>query len=340
MGTPKNIIEINGKRYDARSGALIGSSSKTTPKSTGIVMDGVVRKTHTTAATPTPKKAATSRGKAHTAHAHHKKVKRSSTLVRRGLKKPAASHATKPKTTPAVGGHPHARVERAKTVPQSKKITRFGEIKTFTKTVAPVQVAHPRNQRATAARKKVAQHEAPTIQHFEQAMQNATSHLTKYSEKKTRKLFRSKKINAITGSLVALLLVGFFSWQNAPNLKMRLAATNSGVSAAHLPSYKPAGFGLAGPIQSEPGKVTVSFKSRTDDRGFKITQATSNWSSESLYNNELATKTNKQTWQEQGKTVYIYDDTNATWVNAGVWYKIEGNANLTTDQLLRIVNSF
>lgn len=338
MGESKNIIEINGKRYDARTGSVVGHSKNSPKKPSGIVMDGVVRKAHP--AVPTPKKPVVARSKAQTAHAHHKKTKRSSTLMRKGLKKPAATHK-KPEITPSIGSNVHARIERARAVVQSKKISRFSEVKSFTKTVAPVAVAHPKNEKATAARKKAAaQSGAPTIQHFEQAMQNATSHLTKYSEKKTKRLFKNKKINAVAGSLAVLLLVGFFGWQNAPNLKMRLAAADSGVSAAHLPAYKPAGFGMTGPIKTEPGKVTVSFKSRTDDRNFTISQAASNWNSESLYNNELASKPNKQTWNEQGKTVYIYDDTSATWVDAGVWYKIEGNAELTTDQLLRIVNSF
>lgn len=299
-------------------------------------MDGVVRKTQTVA-TSVPKKATIARGKAQTALSHHKKVNRSKTLVRKGLKKPSVA-SKKDATTPVIASN-SPRFERAKNSVQSKKISRFSAPKTFTKTVAPLPVAHPRGYKAHTQKKPV-HHETPTIQHFEQAMQNATSHLTKYSEKKTKKLFRSKKINALAGSLAVLLLVGFFGWQNAPNLKMRVASTNSGVSSAHLPSYKPAGFGMAGPIQSEPGKVTVSFKSRTDDRNFRITQASSNWNSEALYNNELASKTNKQSYQEQGKTVYIYDDSNATWVDGGVWYKIEGNANLTTDQLLRMVNSF
>ena len=46
-----------------------------------------------------------------------------------------------------------------------------------------------------------------------------------------------------------------------------------------------------------------------------------------------------QTKEEKGRTVYIYDDSNATWVDGGIWYQIEGDSSLSSDQLLNIVAS-
>lgn len=293
-------------------------------------MDGVV---------PSKPKPATTHTKVTPSAEHHKKTRRSKTLVRKGLKKP--SHKAE-KTTPTTNlGNDMARLNRAHNTTQSNQISRFSSPAVLKKHIRPLPVMRQgASNKAHINSNSHAQptHTTPTIQHFEQAIHNAQSHLTEYSEKKTRRFLKSKKMNVVSGSLAVLLLVGFFGYQNAPNLRMRLAATDSGVSSARLPSYKPAGFGIANKIQSEPGKVTVSFKSRTDDRNFTITQSSSNWSSEALSQNQLASKT-KQTWQEQGKTVYIYDDTSATWVSGGVLYNIDNKANLSTDQLLRIVNS-
>lgn len=331
---------MNGKRYDARTGTLLGSNQK--PKTNpGVVMDGIVKRGPATH----HKKVASSPKKTRPSATQHKGVQRPKTLMRKGLKKP--SHAAKQKTAEptilpmASEKEIQNRLKRAQKVMQSRYISRFGNEPALTKRKEPLAVAHPKPHAKTAATHAHSQASktAPPIQHFEQAIQDASSHLTKFHGKKQKRVFKNKKINALAGSLAVLLLVGFFGWQNAPNLEMQVASRKAGF-AAHMPGYSPAGYGVAGAVQSQPGKVSVSFKSRTDDKSFNVTQRASDWSSDSLLNNALASKTNKQTWQEQGKTVYIYDGSNATWVDGGVWYQIEGNASLTTDQLLRIVNSF
>jgi hypothetical protein len=44
-------------------------------------------------------------------------------------------------------------------------------------------------------------------------------------------------------------------------------------------------------------------------------------------------------FQQKGLTIYMYDGSHATWVNQGVWYTIEGDSLLDTEQLLRIATS-
>jgi hypothetical protein len=120
---------------------------------------------------------------------------------------------------------------------------------------------------------------------------------------------------------------------------MKVAAARAGFSAS-MPGYSPSGFAFKGPVQYSAGQVVVSFKSNTDDRNFKLTQQTSSWSSDSLLNNYVAAGGKEyQTYQDRGRTIYIYDGSNATWVNGGVWYQIEGNADLSSDQLVRIASS-
>lgn len=336
LGDAKNTIEINGKLYNARTGELLGNQPHKINKATpGAIMDGVVRKPSASAA-HSPKKA---HAVAERSSSHHKQAHPTKTLARKGLKKPDLK--TKPsETTPKLHHEStiNQRLKRAHNIAQSNKISRFARGDgIFTKKAAPLPVAQPSHNLTTSI-KHVADETENRAENLEKAVQDATSHLTKFAGKEKKKFLKSKKLNAVAGSLAVILLVGFLGYQNAPNIRMRIASTDAGFSA-HLPGYKPAGFGLNNSIQSEPGKVTVTFKSRTDDRSFNITQSASNWSSESL-GNELASKDNKQTWQEQGKTVYTYGESNAAWVDGGVLYQIEGDSSLNSDQLRRIVNSF
>lgn len=140
-------------------------------------------------------------------------------------------------------------------------------------------------------------------------------------------------------SLAVLVLIGFFVYQNVPSLSMRLAASRAGVDA-QLPGYAPAGFSQDKLVSYSPGKVTINFHSNTDSREFKLVQQVSNWNSQALADNFLAAKSKQyQTYQASGKTIYIFDGSNATWVNGGVWYQIEGHSSLSSDQILKIANS-
>jgi hypothetical protein len=97
---------------------------------------------------------------------------------------------------------------------------------------------------------------------------------------------------------------------------------------------------MAGPIQYQPGEVTLNYRSTSDQRGFNVVQKNSSWNSETLLEN-FVTAANKpyQTFQANGRTIYIYDGNKATWVDGGIWYNIDGQSNLNSDQLLRIAGS-
>lgn len=96
---------------------------------------------------------------------------------------------------------------------------------------------------------------------------------------------------------------------------------------------------MAGPIQYGEGAVTLSYQSNSDDRNFQIVQKSSDWNSQSLLENFVSDKEPYQTFQDKGRTIYIYGKSSATWVSGGVWYQIEGESDLSSDQLLRIVSS-
>jgi hypothetical protein len=165
-------------------------------------------------------------------------------------------------------------------------------------------------------------------------------HHKKKRSKLGKKLGISPKAASISMAVLAfVLLAGFFTVQSVPNLSMRLAATRAGFDAT-MPGYQPTGFSFKGPIKYSPGQVTISFKSNTDGRQYDVKQQASNWNSDALLSNYiLAEGKTYQTYLDRGRTLYIYNGSSATWVDNGVWYTVEGESNMTTDQLIRIAAS-
>lgn len=348
MGDAKQIIEINGKKYNVATGRIIDSvtTAHTTPakrstppappRSNGTMIDGFVRRSqaqpitqkspqnHTKAASFTPKQVT--------------KVSRvpqkSKTLMRPGLKKPQhqqSAKQTKPINKSALSITNPQRENRAKQTPKSSHISKFNKSSSSTSKVVKRSGELP-----VASPKHVQHHsEKSATKQFEKAVHNATSHLETFVPNTKSK---ARKLLITSAAVVSVIVCGFLAYQMIPAIKVKFAGTRAGFSAS-LPGYSPAGFGLSGDIAASSGEVTLTYKSRTDDKNYKLSQTPSNWTSQALLNN-FVIPANKpyQTYEDQGKTVYIYDNSNATWVDGGVWYKLEGNANLTSDQLLRIAN--
>jgi hypothetical protein len=347
-------IELNGKRYYTRTGKVLSAHEKVSGehrefvkpvgKKSGAALDGFRRR-----------KASTVR--ATTATAVHKKTEKSKTLMRAAVKKPAPAKATAPAVRKNARHTPHLdidpkRVSRAQTIRKSSLVSRFGApgraVKQITSVlpVRPEPDAPPMPLLQEHHKPVIAEGKASHQKALQKALDKATSHKQPKVSKATRRQRLSRKlrvsnrtINVAAASLAAVLLVGFVAYQNMPNLSMRLAAARAGVEGG-LPGYQPSGFGLSGPIKYQPGQITISYTSHSDSRKFQISQKASQWSSETLLENYVANgQKTYQTFQDSGKTIYIYDDNNATWVDGGVWYQIEGNSALNNDQLLRMAAS-
>lgn len=157
--------------------------------------------------------------------------------------------------------------------------------------------------------------------------------------KKTNWLSRQPRMVAILSSTLALLILGgYLTYITLPSISLRVAASRAGINAS-MPDYKPDGYSLDGPITYSPGAVVVSYKSNTNDSGYKLTQKASNWDSQAVLDNYVSKQTdNYLTFQERGITVYTFNN-KATWVNGGMLYTIEGNAALSSDQVLRVATS-
>jgi hypothetical protein len=352
-----NIIELNGKRYDARSGKVLsahetvsGSASSyvkpaAAKKNTGGVLDGFTKRLPSTPRTKT------------TSSTVHHKTEKSKTLMRTVVKKPAAK-AHHAKSAAAIQRHPNAQYDvNPRLASQAQKVKKSGLVSRFGGPVGahppkPITASLEVRPEPEASPPIFDEHRLSSIEkkshsaHMERAMEKATSHKQPKAKKQThhqklaRKLRVTPRIVSISAmSVAAFLLIGFIAYQNVPNLSMRVAASRAGVNS-RMPDYQPSGFGMNGPIQYKPGQVVISYRSHSDDRQFSISQKSSQWNSESLLENYVVVEGKSyQTFQDNGKTIYIYDENNATWVDGGVWYQIEGKSSLSSDQLLRVAAS-
>lgn len=372
MGKQATIIELNGNRYDAITGRMLNSAHAnvgtiTTPpqahsKSSGSVIDGFMRRAtnapvkHERMQTaPIDKPTRPQHHSAVPAHQAHAKLTRSKTLMRHAVKKPSKPSTAQPSLAAPTIKPSHAirinpsRLHRAEHVSKSNLISKFGHIKTgVNKKVesVPVKPAPSHHSVTPATSPPITNDLDFNINPFDMALNLATSHelpklrkLT-FRHRAARKLKVSPKTFSISaGVFVALVLGGLIAYRQMPQFAVRLAATRAGVPAS-LPSYQPSGFALSGPVQYSAGQISLQYLSNSDDRAFRVVQKTSEWNSQGLLDNFIAGgKRSYQTFQDKGKTIYIYEGSNATWVSGGVWYQIEGESSLNSDQLLRIASS-
>lgn len=339
----QNFIEINGKKYDTVTGKLITDAAHHTSAHVKVV-DGFTRRPNAPRTSP---------------HSAKKTLQKASTLNRTAVKKPAtaskvtsAQHAKTVVHKPTLSA-PQIRVENAKTIQRSPSINKFGKESPATSFVSKVtQQAPPAPVRHSAAPKAPAAHTHPSQQSkteamLDKALAQASAHTETFQNstykrrnRLARKLGISPRAATISAAVLSGVLIGgFFAIQHVPNLAMRIAATRAGFSAA-MPGYQPSGFAFSGPISYTDGQVVVSFTSNTDNRRYNVIQKDSNWNSDALLDNYVIAENKQyQTYQDRGRTLYIYDGSNATWVDNGIWYRIEGESDLTTDQIIRIAAS-
>ena len=377
MTKTNNIITINGKHYDAITGKPVSAPVKSAahpPKN----IDGFVRSNAPTpqpkkvkpaqAHAATVTKAASKKAHATAQHASAHKTHPSKTLMRQAVTKPSKRlhiselRALTPTDVLAPGSEgvavmpklsyatvDYRREGRAKRVKRSKLVSRFGEggftsetslAPSVAPTAALASVPAPSLLQPLTHHKLPRQH---SMDIFERAMAKANSHEQTPPSRKAhatvRRKSRSRRLaNVSTAALAVVILGGFLAYQNIANVTVRMASAKAGFTAS-LPGYKPAGFSV-GKFAYSPGNVTINFHSNSDDRHFALSEEPSSWDSDALLNNFVATKTDQyQTVQTAGRTLYIYGQNSATWVNSGVWYRIDSNNSLSTTQLSTLASS-
>ncbi len=364
MGEQKNIVSINGKTYDSKTGVLTSSSSLrkiTSSNSSGKSLEGFIR------SNLAGKPSRTTKREIHQANEVHGRKQKSSTLMRSSVKKPKIPkpQSVTTRLEPEVieksqeernskNQTSRRRSEHAKNVSKSSLVTKFHiseyEPKVHKKTTEIKVKANP-NEHIVRHESSII-NESLTESEPVDFLSTALSHATSHEQARPKKLKRRQKVanklglstrvvNIGASALLVIVLAGFIAYQNMANISMHVASAKAGISAT-LPGYKPAGFAINKHVQSGPGQVVVSFHSNSDSRNFNITQKTSDWNSQTLLDNFVAATDQpyQQIDQNNGKTVFIYGISNATWVDSGIWYKIEGNSSLSNSQLLSLANSF
>ncbi len=346
MGTRRNIITLNGNRYDAVTGELLddSQSSRAVKKPTsGPSIDGFVSK----------------KQPVHSAReAHHiaRQSLKSKTLMRSAVPKPVKKTVNNDSSDVTIKKNiafDVTREKRSQDVARSSLISKFGtEMKKITQ-YSPIAVTdHPeQNHKETKSAPVKAHNLTPKPpsnkhSHIENVINKSDSHHNQKTKKPTRRHKIAKKLkispsllNVSMVVMTVLVLGGYFAYNNVPNLAMRVASTRSGIPGS-MPKYQPNGYALDGPLQYKAGQIIISYGSNSDDRSYSVTEKNSDWNSDALLENHVATSNRSyQTFQEKGKTIYIYDSDSASWVDNGIWYEINGNSSLNTDQVIRIANS-
>jgi hypothetical protein len=380
VGKTKQTIELNGKLYNAATGALVTDVAPSfvptaphapqkqpvvppNPAGAGLNLDGFMRRPKSANQTHRTPKAK------HPVHAHS--PQHSHTLMRHAVKKPAAHVPikafaiadAKETASPAESlveskalpqEHLTSRQQRAQNTARSSMVSKFGSAKkavSTTVTSVPVQ-PHPTEQiftppAAPPINPIMAPATPPKVNRsgddlFTKALQNVNVQPVKplASPRKAKKqsaLAKGLGIGAL--SLVTLIVVGLVGYISMPALSLKLANTRAGFSAS-LPSYAPAGYILQDSITAAHGNVTLKYNaSKSPNSSYQLVQQPSSWNSQALLENYVSGQGTYQIYPDHGRTIYIYGQHDATWVNGGVWYLVKGNASLSTDDLLHIANS-
>lgn len=134
-----------------------------------------------------------------------------------------------------------------------------------------------------------------------------------------------------------LLLVGYVTYLNYPNIAVRVAASRANIGAT-MPGYVPNGYDFSGPIAYNTGKLTLTFSGNGGT--IALSQSNTRLDSESLLDNHVRQQTSKySTYQENGLTIYTYDNRFAVWVNGGLMYQIESSDYLNPDDIVKMASS-
>ncbi len=347
MSTKTSFVGLSDNGYDT-TGQII-SAFRTAPKNSQVI-DGFVKG---------PAKLSPQ------LHAHkiarsaelHKRVEKTRTLVRGGLKKPAKSSG--PSLQKQSTGFNPIREARAKQIPQHGRVNRFGgaarsaisTAKTASKSISGEVIN--RSGRPTSDGAKTAPAPVPSLitsvshqkleRMLDEALVRADAHKAAMQYQAARHFWRRRWLSGPRRWVVALVFLMalgssiFIGWQRIPQLSLKAASLRVHFSAV-APTYKPEGYKVAGPAKSSAGAVSLTYQSGVNGSDYTISQATSNLTSLMVAHNVVPRGASVQTSQVDGNTVYIYGaENNAAWVNNGVLYTIKDNANLSSDELLKIV---
>ena len=195
-------------------------------------------------------------------------------------------------------------------------------------------------QRAQATTQPSQLKSAPTLKNeaILEAMNREMAPVKKSRAKKQRSTGKWARLMSMSAaSLAIVMLAGYFTYLNMPNLSLRMAAVQSGIDARY-PGYSPDGYALNGPITFKDGEVAMRFAYADNGHNFTLTQQKSSWDSTAVKQYVDSQADNAAPTQIDGLTIYTHQG-NATWVSGGILYTIQGDAPLSSEQIQRIATS-
>lgn len=349
MNKATSIIEINGNRYDAVSGRLVGAVRKAAHQAIrptqGLSIDGFTRRV------------AKAGGHAkRSVHELKRRPEHSKTLMRATVKKPARAKSEDKIKFRGLSAD-YARADRARRVPQSSKVQRFG-LTAFSrnesaKTGEVIKPGASRPVRSSMAASATLPSVMTSASHYklERLLDYALTHADAHkksldsSTRSRRKLLgrlpRWLSIGLIV--LVVLAVAGFVVWRLVPAASFKLAAAKAHVNAS-LPS--PISGYKIGPITSHENAVITTILSTSDSsRKYTVTEQSSKQPAASLADSAATgtagNSTQVQTVQDQDKTYILSQDGNksaAVCTKGSNTVRVEG-VDFTVDQLLDAIKN-
>lgn len=269
----------------------------------------------------------------------HRKVRRSTTLNRRYVKKPRLS------------GDVTVAVKRSPKVRHFAPVS-ISEESIAEETIAPArhhQLQESANQKMRARKAIAEAAQTPTQTTMtareikEREIKKAITAANSISAKRQKEIkttgqhfgFGRILLALSCAALVAFAIVYFVNL-NMPDLSLRVAAMQTGISASY-PGYVPRGYTTSS-ISSENKKVTLDFHNSNNDGSFTIIEEVSSWDSSALLANYVKEEfgENYTTIREQGLTIYA-SGSNATWVNGGILYKINAKDGVLSSKQIRSI---
>lgn len=171
---------------------------------------------------------------------------------------------------------------------------------------------------------------------IDEALKKSPDHNPVKRTKKARRT--SRMLSFASMALSLLLLAGYFTYINLPNISVRVAAAQAGINASY-PSYKPDGYRLAG-VNYDRGSVSMEFAANAGPQSYTVTQQQTAWDSTAVKENYVKTNWGDDVvpYSERGLIIYAHEG-NAAWVNGGILYTITGDAPLSASQVRSIAGS-
>lgn len=346
-----NNITIKGNVYDAETGNILDAQrSERTPAAAASDFHSGIQKSHTLQRKYIKKQPRVIDSVAPVRAATPAGIKENSAA--RSSQRLAAE-----RSTPQI-------IRRSKRTRRVQDIRRSSNIAHFAKatTTAKPSVKHPAtpetpdiapttNQLEQTARQRQAiikqqqtRSVLPSQVIKQQAIQEATDKMLTRQQRKevkpTKNFSLWRRLVSIGSTAIAVLLLGaYFTYINMPALSTRIAASQAGINASY-PNYQPSGYSLNGPVAYQQGSVIMKFAANGSNENFTLAQTRSEWDSSAVLENYIKPKSHDKytTTAANGLTIYSYG-THAAWVNAGILYTVDGNAELAPEQIQKIAAS-